>query len=105
MIDNIRGIGSIPTLEQISKPQQINKTTGTEKGGSFSQMLTSALEEVNSLQAEANQKIESVTTGKGNVSTHEAMIALEKADVAFQLMSTIKSKIVRAYEEVLRTQV
>jgi len=105
MIDNIRGIGSIPTLEQISKPQLTNKTAGTEKGGSFSQMLTSALEEVNGLQAQADQKIESVTTGKGNVSTHEAMIALEKAEVAFQLMSTIKNKIVRAYEEVLRTQV
>jgi flagellar hook-basal body complex protein FliE len=33
------------------------------------------------------------------------MVALEKADVAFQLMSAIRGKIVRAYEEVMRTQV
>ena len=36
---------------------------------------------------------------------HEAMIALEKADIAFQLMNTIRGKIVRAYEEVMRMQV
>jgi flagellar hook-basal body complex protein FliE len=42
--------------------------------------------------------------GKG-VQTHEAMIALEKADVAFQLMNNIRMKITRAYEEVMRTQV
>lgn len=105
MIDSIRGIGSLPSLEQITKPQEITKSESAQGGASFSQMLTSALDEVNNLQVEADQKIESVTTGKGNVSTHEAMIALEKADVAFQLMSTIKAKIVRAYEEVLRTQV
>jgi flagellar hook-basal body complex protein FliE len=42
---------------------------------------------------------------KAGVTTHEAMIALEKADIAFQLMTSIKSKIIRAYEEVMRTQV
>jgi flagellar hook-basal body complex protein FliE len=105
MIDSIKGIGSLPTLEQINKAQPAGGTEKVSKGGSFSEMLSSALQEVGQLQVEADQKIESVTTGKGNVSTHEAMIALEKADVAFQLMSTIKSKIVKAYEEVLRTQV
>ena len=105
MIDSIKGIGSLPSLEQITKPQPIQEGGKVSKGNSFSDMLSSAMSEVNDLQVQADQKIESVTTGKGNVSTHEAMIALEKADVAFQLMSAIRSKIIRAYEEVLRTQV
>ncbi len=105
MIDSIKGIGSLPGLEQISNPQPIAGGEKAGKGNSFAQMLTNAIGEVSELQSQADKKIESVTTGKGDVSTHEAMIALEKADVAFQLMSTIKTKIVRAYEEVLRTQV
>lgn len=105
MIDNIKGIGALPSLTPISNPQSLENSEKESKGGSFSQMLSNAIGEVNDLQIQADKSIESVTTGKGEVSTHEAMIALEKADVAFQLMSTIKTKIVRAYEEVLRTQV
>lgn len=105
MIDGIKGIGSLPTLEEIQRAMPQGKPEKAGKQGGFSQMLSSAMNELTTLQVEADQKIESVTTGKGNVSTHEAMIALEKAEVAFQLMSTIKAKIVRAYEEVLRTQV
>jgi flagellar hook-basal body complex protein FliE len=35
---------------------------------------------------------------------HETMIALEKADVSFQLMLQVRNKIVGAYEEIMRMQ-
>jgi flagellar hook-basal body complex protein FliE len=75
------------------------------QGGSFSQMLESALQEVNELQNQADQQIEGLTLKKDGYTPHGAMVALEKADTAFQLMSAIRGKIIRAYEEVIRTQV
>jgi flagellar hook-basal body complex protein FliE len=35
---------------------------------------------------------------------HNVMIAVEKADVAFQLMMQVRNKIVSAYQEVSRMQ-
>ena len=75
-----------------------------DKSGGFGKFLTEAVSEVNGLQQEADKKIEQMVLGKG-ATPHEAMVALEKADVAFQLMNQVRSKIVRAYEEVMRTQV
>ncbi|MFM1846918.1 MAG: hypothetical protein RL417_392 [Pseudomonadota bacterium] len=77
--------------------------SGTSK--SFAEEFMSAVKEVDKMQLTADRKIEDLTMKKDGVTTHEAMIALEKADIAFQLMTSIKSKIIRAYEEVMRTQV
>ena len=35
---------------------------------------------------------------------HSAMIAVEKADLSFQLMMQVRSKIVAAYQEISRMQ-
>lgn len=78
---------------------------GKEEGGSFTDVLSKAIGEVESMQKDADVKVASLVTGNGDVTPHDAMIALEKADVAFNLMTQIRSKIVRAYEEVMRTQV
>lgn len=72
---------------------------------SFSSVLSEAISEVDTMQKSADQKIESWVTGKGAVTTHDAMLALEKADVSFQLMNAVRGKLIRAYEEVMRTQV
>lgn len=72
---------------------------------SFASFLKDAVKGVNSLQLEADQKIEDLVLKKENITPHEAMIALEKADVAFQLMNTVRTRIVQAYQEVMRMQV
>ena len=97
-------IKGFPSVEELTKaaPQ---KETESAKGKSFGQMFTEAIQEVDNLQKTADAQVEGIITGQDGVTPHGAMLALEKADVAFQLMSTIRSKIVRAYEDVLRTQV
>lgn len=75
------------------------------KGSSFGELLSKSLHEVDGLQKQANSSIENLMLGKPGVTTHDTMIALEKADTAFQLMNNIRSRIIRAYEEILRTQV
>lgn len=81
-----------------------NKVEGGNKT-SFGQMFTSAIHEVDKLQTQANGQIQDMVLDKGNVTPHDAMLALEKADVAFQLMTQVRAKIIRAYEDIMRTQV
>jgi flagellar hook-basal body complex protein FliE len=103
MIDGIKsGIGAIKSIPTLDKAQG---SQGTPTQGSFSDALKSAIGEVDKLQREADGKIKGLTLGEAGVTPHDAMIALQKADVAFQLMSTIRTKIVQAYQEVIRTQV
>jgi flagellar hook-basal body complex protein FliE len=96
----------IPQIQGIKPPtENLQPGGGNTQGSSFGQMLESALKEVNELQNQADQQIEGLTLNKEGYTPHSAMVALEKADTAFQLMSAIRGKIIRAYEEVIRTQV
>lgn len=102
--------GIDPRLPNIAPVRSIEdarptKPQGAPQAGGFGQMLQNALEEVNSLQNQADRQIEGLTLKQEGVTPHTAMVALEKADVAFQLMTAIRGKIIRAYEEVIRTQV
>ena len=68
-------------------------------------MLGQAVKDVNQMQLQADEQIEGVILNKDGINVHDAMIALEKADIAFQMMNMIRSKIIRAYQEVMRTQI
>jgi flagellar hook-basal body complex protein FliE len=95
-----------PEIPKIVKKSEISSpSTPSNSSGGFADALTKAIGEVESLQKVADQNVNGLVTGSGDVTTHDAMIALEKADLAFNLMTQIRSKIVRAYEEVMRTQV
>lgn len=94
----------IPSIQGIQKNTEGDVQRSGAQGG-FGDVLADALKEVNNLQNQADSQIEGLTLKKEGVTPHTAMVALEKADIAFQLMSAIRGKIVRAYEEVIRTQV
>ena len=103
---SIQGINlGLQSLKPIQKPLDAPKAGELSGKGGFGEMLTDAVKDLNKMQVEADKQIEGVLLEKPGVNVHDAMIALEKADVAFQLMSTIHSRIIRAYEEVIRTQI
>jgi len=106
-IDAVKvGISNFAAVKPITQYQQAeNLKPKAASGESFKDVFSSAIKEVDGLQKQANQQIENVMLGKPGATTHDAMIALEKADTAFQLMNNIRAKIIKAYEDVLRTQV
>ncbi len=75
-----------------------------EKGNSFGALLRSKVEEVNQMKLDADKAVEKVELGNSG-SIHEAMIALEKADISFQTMLQVRNRILEAYQEVMRMQV
>lgn len=70
----------------------------------FSDALRNAVNDVNSLQHGADKAVLSVQTGNTG-SLHEAMIALEKADISFRTMLQVRNKLMEAYQEIMRMQV
>jgi flagellar hook-basal body complex protein FliE len=71
--------------------------------GGFADTLQSAMGEVGQLQSQAETKVAGVLEGSGG-DVHTALIAVEKADLSFQLMMQVRNKIVSAYQEISRMQ-
>jgi flagellar hook-basal body complex protein FliE len=71
---------------------------------SFSEMLSSSIQEVNGLQQEADKAIQKLVTGESK-NLHETLLAVEKADIAFKAMNQVRMKVIDAYKEVMRMQV
>ena len=85
-----------------------SNSEGTTKpetaGSSFADTLKESIDKVSQLEKEANQQTETLVKGQGQ-DIHNTMIAIEKADLSFQLMMQIRTKIINAYEEIMRMQV
>ena len=73
------------------------------ESASFADTLRSAIDDVGQLQTQAESKVAGVLSGAGT-DVHSALIAVEKADLSFQLMMQVRNKIVSAYQEISRMQ-
>jgi flagellar hook-basal body complex protein FliE len=73
------------------------------RGGGFADTLRGAMSEMGELSSQAETKVAGVLTGTGT-DVHSALIAVEKADLSFQLMMQVRNKIVSAYQEISRMQ-
>jgi len=75
------------------------KGTGEAGGASFSDLLKNSIEEVSKLQQDASQAVQDLATGKTEDVTG-VMTAMEKSDVAFKTLLSIRAKLMEAYEEI-----
>jgi flagellar hook-basal body complex protein FliE len=75
----------------------------SKEGGNFMETLQQTMDEVQGAQGDAQNKVSELLNGAGT-DLHRAMIAVEKADLSFQLMMQVRNKIVQAYQEVSRLQ-
>jgi len=78
------------------------RTSGPREWG-FVETLRGAMDQAEQLQAAAETKVAGLLQGNG-MDVHSAMIAVEKADLSFQLMMQVRNKIVAAYQEIARMQ-
>jgi flagellar hook-basal body complex protein FliE len=72
---------------------------GPTSDSEFMNTLRTAMDQVGQLQSEADGKVAQLLTGNGQ-DVHSAMIAVEKAGLAFQMMVQVRNKIVQAYQQV-----
>jgi flagellar hook-basal body complex protein FliE len=81
-------------------------TPGTSETGSksFADTLKEAVNNVNTQQQEADKKMQDLAVGK-NQDIADVMITAEKADISLKLMTSVRNKIIEAYQEVMKMQV
>jgi len=82
----------------------INNSAEAEQDMGFSQLLKTAIHEVNALEQQSSEMKTKLITGDIE-DLHQVMIASEKASLAFQLTLQIRNKVVEAYQEIMRMQV
>ncbi|MBN2332630.1 MAG: flagellar hook-basal body complex protein FliE [Deltaproteobacteria bacterium] len=81
------------------------KTAEQPAGGaaSFSSVLQQSLGKVNTLQQQADTQVAQVHSGQ-SADLISAIVALEEADMSFQLLLQVRNKAVKAYDEIMRMQ-
>ena len=91
----LAGSGSNPVL-----PLAVGQTPGPAP---FADLLTDAVGAVNELETQANTAVTGLISGTG-VDVHTAMIATQKASMAFELTLAVRNKAVQAYQSVIGMQ-
>jgi flagellar hook-basal body complex protein FliE len=76
---------------------------GSSDGVDFGSTLNRLVSAVEGSNAQANQA--TIGMVDGSVDVHDAMIALQRADMTFQLAVQIRNKLVNAYQEMMRMPV
>lgn len=73
-------------------------------GKDFKSVLLESLNEVNRLQAEADQGVQRLLTGESS-NVAEVFAAVNKAGVAFDLLMEVRNKLTDAYQEIQQIRV
>ena len=102
-IQNIPQTLPISPVSGSTQSGQGSGAPGAEGGLAFGDLLKQALQEVNQASAQADTEARNLMTGE-SADMHTAMLAVQKADLSFQMMMAVRSKLIDAYREVMRMQ-
>lgn len=94
---------------QISRLRENAAESAGEAGGSsgaktFGDFMKDLVHDANESALTADRKMEEVATGRTK-DLHGAVLAVEKADVQFHLLTQVRNKVIDAYREIMRMQV
>lgn len=93
---------------RIEMPEELGESVSPSSvqpaGGSFASMLGQMVSDVNAQQTASTQAVSALQSGQ-NVPLHQAVIAMEEANVSFQLMVEVRNRLMDAYQEVMRMQI
>jgi len=100
-MSSLQGMGGLlnGSLPITGTPHPEPVAGGTPFGGIFKTMVT----ETSDLSQKAQQAVSGLLSGSG-VDVHEAMIATQKSDIAFELALQVRNKAVGAYQQMMSMQ-
>jgi len=98
-MDPLQNLSPLAPLKPLLEPEKA-ASQGAE-GANFSDLLKQAMQEVSAAEHTAGQEARNLMTGEAT-DMHTAILAVQKADVSFQMMMAVRSKLISAYQEVMR---
>jgi flagellar hook-basal body complex protein FliE len=69
----------------------------------FDELMKDAIGKVSELESQARSAVEGLISGEG-VDVHQAMIATEKASMAFEMALAVRNKAIQSYQSVMGMQ-
>jgi len=94
-MNNLGNIGAAGSTGGVGS----SKPASTTSGSSFADMLKQSINEVSQMQQDASRAVQDISTGKTDDVTG-VMSAVEKSDLAFKTLLTIRAKLMDAYDEI-----
>ncbi len=85
------------------RPGQTSSAQAAPAQAPFGDLLNDAVGQVNRLDDQARTAVTGLMTGSG-VDVHEAMIAGEKASMAFEMVLAVRNKAIQSYQSVMSMQ-
>ena len=99
--DRAQGLNNNQNVNESSATSVLNnipKTNNVE----FQSILSSAVNQVNTVQRHSNDLAEAFQLGDPNVTLSQVVVASEKASVAFEAMTEVRNRLVSAYEDIMK---
>jgi flagellar hook-basal body complex protein FliE len=96
-------IEALKLLQTVTPKPAAGAAATTTNPTGFGEKLMSLVDSVETKSAEANQAISGMVNNTGDV--HDAMIALQRAEMTLQMTVQIRNKLVGAYNEIMRMPV
>jgi flagellar hook-basal body complex protein FliE len=95
---------AIHNIAPLLNPVQPAASPVTQAETSFGDILKTMVAQTNEQQQNADLALQQLNAG-GEKNLHEAMIAMEKADISLRYTIQVRNKAIDAYQEVMRMQV
>jgi flagellar hook-basal body complex protein FliE len=101
-LQSLAGAASAPSADQL-----VPDVSGASDAAAptFSQALHGAIGRVDDTIAQANEAANSFASGNQNIPLSDVMISLEQANLALQMASGVRDKVVAAYTNVMNMQI
>ena len=85
-------------------PVEMPATAASTAGGGFAGVFAQAVNGVEAINQNASASVASFLNGDGQ-ELHNAVMATNQADLAFELFLQVRNKVISAYQEVMKMQV
>ena len=102
-ISDLQSLAGAATAPPVGAPAAAPGPEGS--GGSFSQALQQAIGRLDGSITSADAAAKSFASGNHDIPISDVMISLEQANLALQMATNVRDKVVAAYSSVMNMQI
>jgi flagellar hook-basal body complex protein FliE len=95
--------GPILPISPAAIPSATRPAGAAAGSGAFQEVFSNAVHQVESLRADASASVNRFLSGEGE-ELHTAVMATNRAELAFDLFLQTRNKVVGAYQEIMKMQ-